>query len=334
MRAAKRHLTISPDRRYNAMSGPTATQSRPCPPDMSQALAALNAMIVRLPPNLRGMGMMLIATFLNAVMVALVRYVSADLHVFEIAFFRNAGAAVFLAPILMRSGWEPLRTRQLRMHTLRAALNTVSMFLFFYGLTLIPLAQVTALSFATPLFATLCAVVLLRETMHRGRWTGLALGFIGALIILRPGVQPVSEGALAILVAVSVWGGALVVIKMLARTESSVTIVLYASLLQIPLSLAAASLVWVWPSPGQLALLFAIGAIGSLSQMALAQSFREADATVVLPVDFTKLIWASLIGYLAFAEIPDIWIWVGGIVVFSGVLYIAFYERGGRAGTP
>jgi drug/metabolite transporter (DMT)-like permease len=124
------------------------------------------------------------------------------------------------------------------------------------------------------------------------------------------------------------WSIALVDIKVLARTESSATIAFYAAMLQWPLALIAAVFFWSWPTAEEWAWLCIIGICGSLAQLSLSQAFREADATLVLPLDFTKLIWASLIGYFFFGQVPSVWVWIGGLIVFSGVFYNALQERG------
>ena len=128
----------------------------------------------------------------------------------------------------------------------------------------------------------------------------------GALVILRPGFEVVSFGMLVVLFSNLAWAGALHVIKMLARTETAVTTSMYAALLMVPMTLAPALFVWEWPNPDQLLWLVVIGICGSFAQLCLAQAFRDADATLVLPMDFTKLIWASLIGFFFFAEVPDL----------------------------
>ena len=120
-------------------------------------------------------------------------------------------------------------------------------------------------------------------------------------------------------------------IKALSRTDSSITITFYAAFLQLPLALVLALFVWRWPTLEQLGLLLIISVIGTMAQVSLSQAFREADSTVILPMDFTKLIWSSLLGYLAYAEIPDPWAWVGGVVVFSGVLWVAYSEKQRRS---
>ncbi len=271
--------------------------------------------------------LMLAATVSVVGMNVSVREVAADIHVFEIAFFRNLFGVLIFLPVLFRTEANPLRTRKFGLLTLRAILNTVAMLAFFYALTLIPLTDVTALSFTTPLFASMLAIVILRETMSGRRWIGLAIGLLGALVILRPGFQVIGLGSLMVLLSSGVWACALMCIKVLTRTESALTIALYAALMQVPVAFVASLFVWVWPSWWQLGLLAIIGGLGGFAQLCLSQAFRDADTTLVLPVDFTKLIWAGLAGFLLFGEIPDIWTVLGAVVVFGAVFYMAGQDR-------
>ena len=283
-----------------------------------------------LPRPARGIAMMLVAALSAVAMNVCVRLVSDDVHVLEIAFFRTLFGFLVLAPWLIGPGIRALRTAKFRLHGARAGLNIVAMYLYFWGLTLVPLAEVSALAFTSPLFASVLAVLVLRERITRARVLGLAIGFAGAMVVLRPGFGSVGAGGLIVLASCSIWACALMVIKVLARTESSLTIALYAALLQIPLAAGPAMFVWRWPSLDQLAVLAAIGALGGLAHLTLAQAFRETDATVVLPADFTKLIWASLAGLLVFSEIPDLWTLAGGALICGAVFHLA--ARGGRAG--
>jgi drug/metabolite transporter (DMT)-like permease len=280
-----------------------------------------------IPRHLRGVMLMLCATVSVVAMNVTIRHVAPTIHVFEIALFRNIFAALIFVPMLFRSEINILRTRKVGLLTLRAVLNTVAMFTFFYGLTLIPLTEVTALSFTTPLFASLLAVLFLRESMSAQRWVGLLVGLARALVILRPGAQEISLGSVMILLSSGTWACALMCIKILTRTESAVTIAIYAALMQVPFALITSLFVWVWPTWPQLALLAVIGALGGFAQLCLSQAFRDADTTQVLPVDFTKLIWAGLAGFLMFGEIPEVWTIIGAVVVFGAVFYMALQER-------
>ena len=279
------------------------------------------------PGTLRGMGYMLACAFLISSMLAGVRHVSGDLHPFEIAFFRMFFGFALFTPVFVRHGFAPLRTRRIRLHGLRSILHVASVLLFFFGISLSPLAKVMAISFSAPLFATVLAFVVLGEVVRMRRISALVVGFAGTLVVLRPWTADIDSGALFILAAAMFWGSALIVIKILGRTETSLTTTIYSTILITPVTLIAALPVWQTPSLEQLAWLALIGALGSLGQLALAQAMKEAEITAVLPLEFTKLIWAAAFGLVFFAEVPDWGTWVGGTIIFVAVTYIAYRER-------
>lgn len=282
---------------------------------------------MRASSHLPGIGFMLLSTVGEAVLLSAVRYLSAEVHPFQLAFLRSFIGLLTLAPLLLWYGAGVWRTRRIAAHGLRALTNVAAMLLFFTGLAQTPLAQAQALGFSAPLFATLLAALLLGERIRRRRWLALATGFAGALIIIRPGVGAVGAGALYIVASAALWGVTMIVIKWLSRSESPLTITLYMALLMSLLALPAALPVWQWLSGWQLALI-TLGAVSAtLGQLAMAQAFRVADVSVVLPMDFTKLIWASALGYWLFAERIDLWTLLGGGVIFMSVLYIAWRER-------
>ena len=279
------------------------------------------------PSTLRGMGFMVASSFLGTVMAAAVRHLALEIHPFEIAFFRAVFGCLFFVPFLIRHGIARLRTRRLPLHALRGGLQTVSTFLMFTALTLSPLAKVTALNFSAPLFATVLALMVLGEVIHIRRITALVLGLAGALVIVRPGFAAIDQGSILILFNAATLAVVTILIKMLMRTESSVTTTIYGFLFALPIAAVATIPVWQTPSWPQLAWLAAIGGLGGLNHLSFAQALKEADLTAVLPIGFTRLIWAAAIGYVIFAEVPDVWTWVGGTMIFSASTYIAFRER-------
>lgn len=279
------------------------------------------------PSNLRGIAYMLAATLLFTVMGVTARYVSADIHPFEVVFFRVAFGFVLLVPLIASHGLKHFRTRRFGLHFARAAGHVTEMMIYFTGLVMIQYAQVQALTFTTPLFATLLAVLILREPINAWRLAALGVGFIGAMLVIRPGVVPLQTGSVLILVSALGWAGVILIVKRLTRTDSSITITAWMIVLMSPMALVPALFVWVWPTWPQLGWLALTGIAGTLGQLAVTQAFRVADTTAVLPFDFTKLIWAALLGYLVFDEIPTVWTWIGGLVIFAGGFYIALRER-------
>lgn len=276
--------------------------------------------------TLRAMSCMLVATVAFALMHALVRHITQELHVIEVAFFRNFFGLLALFPLFLRYGFAPLRTKRIGLLTLRGVLNIGAMFAFFYGLSVTPLATVSALSFSAPIFVTILAMIVLGEVVRARRWAAIVIGFAGALVIIRPGILEVDYGMLAILLSSGLWAMALIVIKVLGRTESSLTITVYMGVVMVPISLVPAVFFWQWPTLEQFAWLAGVGILGAIAQLMMTEALRLGDTSEVMPLDFLKLIWAAVIGYLVFSEVPDLFTWIGGLMIFGGATYIAIRE--------
>ncbi|MDC3002447.1 DMT family transporter [Paracoccaceae bacterium] len=284
----------------------------------------------RQTPVMRGIVLMCLSTVAFSIMHGLVRFVSEVLPPFQIAFFRNIFGLAFLLPLLMRSRFSVLRTRQIGLHALRGVINMAAMLMFFTALSISPIAKVTALGFTAPIFMAILAVIVLGERFRIYRWSAIFLGFAGMLIILRPGLVVIDTGALLVIGSAVLWAVAMLIIKIQSRTESSLTIVAYMGIFLGVFSIAPA--LWVWqPFELQtLGLMVLIGLFGSIAQMAISESLKETDPTALMPFDFLKLIWTAMIGAWFFAEIPDMFTWIGATVIFSSGLFIAFRERSVR----
>ena len=281
----------------------------------------------RQTPVMRGIVLMCLSTVAFSIMHGLVRFVSEVLPPFQIAFFRNVFGLAFLLPLLMRSRFAILRTKQIGLHALRGVINMAAMLMFFTALSISPIAKVTALGFTAPIFMAILAVLVLGERFRIYRWSAIFLGFVGMLIILRPGLVAIDTGALLVTGSAALWAVAMIIIKIQSRTESSLTIVAYMGIFLGLFSIAPA--LWVWQPFGlkTLGLMVLIGLFGSIAQMAISQSLKETDPTALMPFDFLKLIWTAMIGAWFFAEIPDIYTWIGATVIFLSGLFIAFRER-------
>ena len=274
-----------------------------------------------------GCATMLVSTLLFATMHASVRYLSDELHPFEIAFFRNALALLFFIPLIAKNQGALLRTEHLKWHFLRASINVIAMLLFFYALSITELAVVQALSFTAPLFTTVLAVFLLREQVRLRRWIAIIVGFTGVLIIIRPGFQPIELGTLLVLASALIWALTMVIIKRLSDTDSPLTITAYVTIFLTLMSLIPALMVWKTPMGIQWAWLLFAAITGTLGQLCIAKAFAFADATIVLPFDFAKIIWGSALGYLLFGEYVSFYTWLGAVIIFSGASYVALRER-------
>ncbi len=269
---------------------------------------------------------MLLATIVLTMMHALVRFVGSDLHPFEVGFFRNLFGLIAVLPLVMRNGLKSLYTRHPGLQLFRSVLGVTAMLSWFYALTVVPIAQATALSFTAVIFASIGAALILGEVMHIRRWTAVCLGFVGAFIILRPGFQQVTAGMLLVLGSSVAWGMAMVVVKRLSRTDPVVSIVAWMAISLTVFSFVPALTVWTWPSWQQLFWLGLVGAFGTTGHLAMTSALKLADTTTLMPLDFTRLLWASVIGYFAFHEIPDVWTWIGGGIIIASASYLIFRE--------
>ena len=281
----------------------------------------------RFSGNLIGIALIIAATLVMILQHSLVKALAAEMSILEIVFFRTAIAVLFFLPWMLRSGLAIFRTERIGLHVLRATFQTFSAFGFFLGLAIVPLATVTALHFTTPIFAVLIGIFLLGERVSVRRWSAILAGFVGTLLILRPGVATVAYGELLVLGSAVAWACAIIVIKVLSRTDTSVTITAYMYVLMTPATLIAASFDWTWPTLEQYGWLVAIGLTGALGHVLTAEALSRGDTHVVTPFDFFRLIWATLIGILLFGESVDSLVWVGGAIVIASVSYFAWRER-------
>ena len=270
---------------------------------------------------------MILAGALFASMHGTVRLVSFDLHPFLIAFFRNLFGFLVLIPILMRGGVGSFKTKRFGLHTFRACINSVSMLTWFTALSLIPLADATALALTGPLFVTLGAILTFSERVGFWRWAALIVGAIGALMVIRPGFEAVNLGALLTIAATATAAVSKLCAKSLTKTEDPATIAAYVQFLMTPITLVAALFYWQWPTVEQLIGLIAIGTLGSLAHLFTAKAYAIADLSFAEPITFTRMIWATLFGYIVFSEVPDVWTWVGAFTIVSATSIISYRER-------
>ena len=257
---------------------------------------------------------------------AAIRYLTASLHPFEIAFFRNLFGLAFMLPWLFRSGMAGLKTGRLKLYVWRTAIGLSSMLLSFSALALLPLSLAVALSFTAPLFTTMGAALFLGETVRVRRWTATLLGFAGVLVIVRPGAAPLNIGMLLMIASAALNAATTLIVKRLSGTESANAIVTYMVLLMTPMSLAPALFVWQAPPVSLWLLLVGLGLAGTLGHLCYVRALRLAEASAVLPFDYGRMIFSALIGYYAFSEIPDRWTWIGSAIIACSAIYIARRE--------
>lgn len=262
-----------------------------------------------------------------SLMNLIIRLTARELSPLEIAFFRNLFAFLFLLPWAWRVGVvTSLRTAHRGRHVIRALVGLLAMLTWFTAVAMLPMAQAVALNFTAPLFATIGAALFLGETVRARRWSATVIGFLGTLVILRPGLTETSALTLLPILAAGLMACATLIVKSLSRYDHPNTIVLYMNLILTPVSLVPALFVWRWPAPGTFALLVALGLLAAVSHMLLTRSYVKADASAVQPFDYARLPFVALLGYLVFGEVPSPWILPGGALIVGSAIYITHRE--------
>ena len=280
-------------------------------------------------PELRGILLMCLSTFCFSVMHVIIRYTSlnTDLHAFQIAFFRNVFGFLVFLPLLFSQGTGFLKTNRLGLHGFRSLFNIGAMLMFFYALTITEVGHVTALGFSAPIFAAILSTVLLGEKFRIRRWSAIGFGVLGMLVIVRPGIIPFELGPALVITSALCWAIVLSFIKVMSRTESSLTIVAYMNIFLALYALGPAIWVWVWPPLEGWLFMVAIALFGTVAQICVSQSLKETDQTLVMPFDFLRLIWVAVIGFWVFGEVPDRYVWAGGAIIFAAGIYLGWREH-------
>ncbi|MEC9328856.1 MAG: DMT family transporter [Pseudomonadota bacterium] len=268
--------------------------------------------------NVRGVGWMLVSGVLFVGVTGIVRHLGSEMNPIQAAFIRYAFGIVLVIPVILRLGLPVLLAARIRMHAARGLVHGIGVMLWFYAMSRLPIAEVTALGFTAPIFTAAGAMLLLGERLRAYRVVGIVLGFAGALIVLRPGLRIIDVGALAMLTAAPLFACSLLLAKVATRTEPSSLIVVLLSLFCTVTLLPLALVVWRTPTLEELVLLFVTAVLATSGHYTLNRAFQAAELTALQPFSFLQLVWATLLGLLMFGERPDFWIWAGaGLIVIS-----------------
>ena len=275
---------------------------------------------------LRAAALMLAATVMFGFMTIAIRLATEELHAFEVAFFRNVFGLLFALPLLLRHGPGLLRTRKLPLYLGRCVIGLMSMLAGFWAISQLPLAQAVSLSYSTPLFVTIGAVFALGETVRARRWSAVLVGFLGVLLIVRPGFVALTPGVLAALLGALLSACTAISIKFLSRTEQPDAIVLMTTLLWVPLSLPTALWVWEWPTAAGWLWVVVTGGLGTAGHMLWTRAFRLGEVSALTPISFMQLPIVAIAGFALFGESIDRWTIAGALVIFGANAYIAQRE--------
>jgi len=283
--------------------------------------------VSKIPPNVLGIALMIISVGALAALDSVVKFAANEgLHPIQIVFFRNLFGLVVLLPIFFQVGFRELKTKRLGFHFLRASIHSISMISWFIAITLIPLADATALSFAIPIYTSIGAILFMGEPSLLQRWVAVTLGFIGMLIILRPGISEISLGSILVVGSAIAIAISKLMVKSLVRTDTPANIVFFLSLWITIISFFPALFFWKWP-PYELWLwLVLLGVAGSFGHIIQTYAYKIGEVTAVEPASYFRLLWAAAFGFILFSEVPDLWIWVGTVIIVTGAIQLTRYE--------
>ena len=277
--------------------------------------------------NIKAILLTVSGSFFAVLMESLIRSAQYDSNVYTIGFLRFFFGFIIILPYLIKKKFIPYKTKNFKFYFIRGLFNLPMMILGFGALVYVPFEQFKALHFLSPIIVVLLSFIIFREKIYMYRILALVIGFIGMLIIVRPGIVDFNIGTIMILISLTFWSLIIIVSKFVSKDDSPITMVTYQYTLMTIFALPLAIYFWQMPSLQSLIFVF-IGAIsGTILHLSLALSYKYAELSVTQPVWFSGLIFGSAFGFFVFNETPDVWTWIGGIVVFSSVLLITYNER-------
>lgn len=259
-------------------------------------------------------------------MGALMKLAQTDLNVYSAGFLRFFLGLVIITPYILKSKFKVYKTKNFTVHLIRASLNLPAMLLGFAALTIVPFEKISALHFIVPFIVTILAVIFLKEKIHLYRISALFIGFIGMLIILRPGIIDVSIGIQMTLLSSFIFAIVIIITKKLTESDSAITILTYQYTFMTFLSFVIVLFFWSIPSLSSLIYIFLAACSGTILHIALNHAYKLVDVSMTQPFSFLGLVVASLYGYFLFDENPDMFTWIGSLIIFIGVTLIAYRE--------
>lgn len=290
-------------------------------------LARISARFQLLPGPVRAGIWVSLSAVAYAVMIFVGRYLAPDIPIFEIAFLRNSFAIVFMLPWLRKVGLGAMRTKRVGRHFLRGAMSSTNVTCLFAAVSFLPIADASAINFLQPVIGTVIACLFLGEVASFRRWLAIGLGFVGALLVVRPGFADFNIGIAFALGSALAGAFVSIMIKTLVRTDPPDTIAAWLFLTQTTILLLPTLYVWVTPTWRQWAIFAGLGLVSVVLQRTYNRGIQAADISISTPFNFTRLIWAALLGWLVFGELPEVWTWVGGAVIFFASIWLTRLGR-------
>jgi len=280
-----------------------------------------------LPGNVRGGMILMAAAGLFATMALLVKILGSHLHVTQILLIRQIVMAGIVAPQIIGGFPGVLRTNQPGLQIIRIILALGAMGFGFSAIIHMPLADATALGFAKSFFVTIFAIIILKETVGLRRWFAVALGFIGVAIMLRPGTDSFSIYGLMAVVGACCAGLVMVIIRLMSRNDSPTTILSWQAI-GVGLVVAIPAIYfWKWPTPFEWLLLAGMGLASYLGQMSNILAYKWGEASLLASLDYVRLLYATLFGWLFFSTLPSVATWIGAGIIVCASIYTIWRER-------
>jgi len=276
--------------------------------------------------NLLGCLWMVAGGLLFVAVTVLVRYLGSDMPAVEAAFIRYLIGVVLVLPLIWRMRWRGIRRQRLGLYLLRGLVHGVAVMLWFFAMARIPLSEITAISFSTPIFTAIGAILIFREQIRARRMLAIAAGFVGTLVILRPGFQSIEAGSLAQLIAAFFFAGSFLMAKKMTQREHSGDILVMLTVCCTLALLPAAIYFWRTPTLAEVGWLALVAVFATAGHYAITRAIAHAPLTVTQPLAFLQLIWAVVFGYWLFDEVPDIWVVAGASVIVGAISYLAHRE--------
>ncbi len=270
--------------------------------------------------------LIIISIIFGTLMGTFIKLAQEELNVFTTGFLRFFFGFLIITPYILKTKFEVFSTKNIKIHILRSALNLPAMLLGFAALAMLPLEKMTAIHFIVPIIVTILAVIFLKEKIYLYRSIALAMGFLGMLIILRPGIIDISIGIYMALISSLIWSVVIILTKKVSKDDSAITILshqyVYMSLFSFPL------VIYFWDQPSLKTIIFILCAAmsGTILHIALNHAYKLVDVTMTQPYSFLGLVVSSIIGYFVFSDKPDFYTWLGASVIFCGVLLISYRE--------
>lgn len=284
------------------------------------------AQLRRLPPNIQGALWLVSGGFIFTSNSAMIRLLSTEIESVQTAFFRAFFSVLLLAPMVLSGRVKPWQSERIQGHFWRTAMGTTSMVLGFYAVSMLPLADATALAFSQPLFSVVLAALVLREKVRWRRWSATIVGFVGVLVMVRPGSGSLQPGAAVALLNALASATSILLVRRLSDSEKPLMILTQFAIFSTLLLAGPAIWFWKWPSAWGWALAIGVSISATIGQYFWVQAFAVGEMSAVAPFDYLRLPFAVFVGWMIWSEMPVIWTYVGAAIVIASALYIAYRE--------